>query len=162
MGLCRFVVKGLADGVMRQPHLLLILLAAAVVAAQDEAAAAQAPLSDERVVLQTSFGDIEIGFFPTVAPKSSAVCSCTGLLVAALLRGFVGAALLGRLRGCAAVDAAAVLRPSSLSMPLLAHGGGAHLTSEMPATARPLVGVAAHLQALFPWWLHHQPHISGR
>jgi len=92
---------------MRQPHLLLILLVAAIVAAQDEAAAAQAPLSDERVVLQTSFGDIEIGFFPTVAPKSSAVCSCTGLLVAALLRGFVGAALLGRLRSCAA----AVRRP---------------------------------------------------
>lgn len=51
------------------PLLLLLALVACAMAAH---AAGEPELSDERLVLQTKFGDIELAFFPTVAPVTVA------------------------------------------------------------------------------------------
>lgn len=54
-------------------HVLLVTLCLAVALAQPAAAQdAEPPLSDERVVFQTSHGDIEFGFYPTIAPVTAA------------------------------------------------------------------------------------------
>jgi hypothetical protein len=54
-----------------RPGLLALALAAA--AAMASCAAATSPaLSDERLVLQTTLGDIELAFFPSVAPVTVA------------------------------------------------------------------------------------------